>query len=418
MGPVARTPEVVSRRALNRALLARQMLLRPVKLSAAAAIERLVGMQAQAPNLPYVGLWARLQGFHHEELSELMRSRRAVRTSLMRNTIHLVTTEDARRLKPIFQPLHERGFFRGSPWGRDLKTMNPDRLLEAGREIMGERPHTVAELARLLAPRFPDYDSLSLAYGVRYMLPMVFTTPRGIWQAGGPVALTTVHAWLGDSATTAITPEDLVLRYLAAFGPASPADMRAWSGLAMRPAFEKLGNRLVTVRDEHGIELFDLPKSPRPAANTAAPVLFLPDYDNILLAHADRTRIMAPGQHLGLFSSNGIMKGSVLVDGFVRASWKPVKEKTGTTLAITPFEESIRNQDRAPVTAEGLRLLAFLAPGERHKIEFGDAKTGATPPPKPVAGARSRPRALPATRPAPRRRPRPPSGSTASRRRA
>jgi hypothetical protein len=414
---VARTPEVLSRRALNRALLARQMLIRPVKLSAAATIERLVGMQAQAPNLPYVGLWARLQGFHHEELSDLMRSRRAVRTSLMRNTIHLVTTEDAHRLKPLFQPLHERGFFRGSPWGRDLKTMNPDTLLEAGREIMGERPRTIAELARLLAPRFPDHDALSLAYGVRYMLPMVFTTPRGIWQAGGPVALTTVQAWLGDSATPTIAPEDLVLRYLAAFGPASVADMRAWSGLAMRPAFEKLRPGLVTFRDEHGTELFDTPKSPRPAATTAAPVLFLPDYDNILLAHADRTRIMAPGQHLGLFSSNGIMKGSVLVDGFVRAGWKPVKEGAGTALTITPFEEPLRSQDRTTVTAEGLRLLAFLAPGEKHRVEFGDVKGGATPP-RATAAAPARARTQPAPRPAPARRPRPPSGSTASRRRA
>jgi hypothetical protein len=263
---------VLGRRALNRALLARQMLLRPVRLSAAAAIERLVGMQAQAPNLPYVGLWARLRGFRPEELSELVRSRRAVRTSLMRNTIHLVTTDDALRLKPLFQPLHERGFFRGSPWGRDLKSMNPDALLEAGREIMGGGGRTIAELARLLAPRFPDHDAQSLAYGVHYLLPMVFATPRGIWKAGGPVALTTVETWLGRSA-----------------GPASAADMRAWSGLAMPPAFEKLRPRLASFRDEYGIELFDLPKSPRPAAETPVPVRLLPDYDNILLAHADRT---------------------------------------------------------------------------------------------------------------------------------
>ena len=409
---MSRTPEVLGRRALNRALVARQLLLRPVEESAAATIEFLVGMQAQAPNLPYVGLWARLQGFRHAELSELMRSRRAVRTSLMRNTIHLVTAEDARRLKPIFQPLHERGFFRGSPWGRDLKTMDPEALLQAGREIMGERPRTIAELASLLAPRFPGHDAQSLAYGVRYMLPMVFATPRGIWQAGGPVSLTTVEAWLGREAGPAIAPEELVLRYLAAFGPASPADMRAWSGLAMRPAFEGLRPRLATFRDENGIELFDLPKSPRPAPDTPAPVVLLPDYDNILLAHADRTRIMAPGQHLGVFSSNGIMKGSVLVDGFVRAAWIPARTKGATTLVVTPFEEELRRQDRAPVVDAGLRLLAFLAPGEKHQVELGQAKR------KPAEAAPPRPRALPATRRAPPRRPRPPSGSTASRRRA
>jgi hypothetical protein len=416
---MSRTPEILGRRALNRALVARQLLLRPVKDSAAVTIERLVGMQAQAPNLPYVGLWARLQGFRHEELSELMRSRRAVRTSLMRNTIHLVTAEDARRLKPIFQPLHERGFFRGSPWGRDLKTMDPEALLQAGREIMGERPRTIAELASLLAPRFPGHDAQSLAYGVRYMLPMVFATPRGIWQAGGPVSLTTVDAWLGSSAVPPLAPEELVLRYLAAFGPASATDMRAWSGLAMRPAFEKLRPRLVTFHDENGIELFDLPNSPRPPADTRVPVRFLPDYDNILLAHADRTRIMAPGQHLGLFSSNGIMKGSVLVDGFVRAGWKPFKDKARTVMVITPFDEPIRRQDRAPVTAEGLRLLAFLAPGQKHGVEFGEVKSGPTPPRATAASVAPRhPGPRPGPRPAPPVRPRPPSGSTASRRRA
>ena len=411
---MARPPEVLDRRALNRALLARQMLLRPVKLSAAVAIERLVGMQAQAPNLPYVGLWARLQDFHIGELSRLLQSRRAVRTTIMRNTIHLVTARDALRLKPLFQPLHERGFFRGSPWGRDLKTMNPDSLLAAGREIMAERPRTIAELARLLAPRFPNHDPLSLAYGVRYMLPMVFATPRGIWQAGGPVSLTTVEAWLGRPAGPPIAPEALVLRYLAAFGPASAADMRAWSGLAMRPVFEKLRPGLASFRDVHGSELFDLPKSPRPAGNAAVPVRFLPDYDNILLGHADRTRIMAPGQHLGLFSSNGIMKGSVLVDGFVRAGWRPIQEQGGTTLVITAFDEPIRRPDQAPVTEEGLRLLAFLAPGEKHRVRFDpDAKQ----PPGQAAAVRSRPRsrAAPAAPPAPPRRP---SGSTASRPRA
>ena len=173
-----------------------------------------------------------------------------------------------------------------------------------------------------------------------------------------------------------------MLRYLAAFGPASRADMRAWSGLAMRPALEKLRPRLATFRDERGIELFDLARAPRPAPDTPAPARFLPDYDNILLAHADRTRIMSPGQHLGLFSSNGIMKGSVLVDGFVRAGWIPARCEGATTLVVTPFEEPIRRKDQAPIKEEGLRLLAFLAPGEKHDVEFGAVKPGATPPKK------------------------------------
>ena len=368
--PVARQTPVLSGRALNRALLARQLLLKRRRLSAASTIERLVGLQAQAPNLPYVGLWSRLQGFTHEELSDLVRTRRAVRISLMRNTIHLVTTRDARRLKPVFQPLHERGYLRGSPWGKAMRDADLGALMRAGHEIMGERPRTIAELRKELATRFPDQDSEALAYGVRYMVPLVFTTPRGIWGARGQVTLTTVDAWLGPTGP-AIEPDELVLRYLAAFGPASAADFRAWSGLAMRPAFEGLRPRLKTFQDKHGKELFDLPRAPRPDEATTVPVRFLPDYDNILLAHADRTRIMAPGQHVGLFSSNGIMKGSVLVDGFVRAGWLPIKGKNSTVLAIAAFVKPISKAEKPAIEAEGMRLLDFLAPGDKHDVRFG-----------------------------------------------
>ena len=369
----ARAP-ILDRRALNRALLARQFLLRRRRMSVPAALEHLVGMQAQAPNLPYVGLWSRLEGFKTEQLSDLVATRRAVRTSLMRNTIHLVTTGDALGLKPVFEKLAERGFFHGSPWGRNVAPEVVQAALEVGREAMAEKPRTVADISRLLAQRFPGQDAQALAYAVRSQLPLVFVTPRGIWQAGGPVALSTFEGWLGRTPGPAYAQEDLVLRYLAAFGPASPADLRAWSGLALRPVFERLRPRLVTLRSEKGTELFDLPRAPRPPAEAEVPVRFLPDYDNVLLGHADRTRIMAPGQHLGLFSSNGIMKGSVLVDGFVRASWMPARSKGATTLQVTPFESTLDRSSRSAVADEGMRLLLLLAPGDRHDIGFGPVK--------------------------------------------
>jgi hypothetical protein len=372
---VAQKVGVLDRLALNRALLARQLLLKRRKASVPATLERLVGMQAQAPNLPYVGLWSRLIDFRPEQLARLVETKRAVRTSLMRNTIHLVTTRDALRLKPLFQPIHERGYLRGSPWGRGRSMADMTPALEAGREIMAERPRTVAELAKLLKRRFPNQDSEALAYGVRYMLPMVFATPRGIWQARGQVTLTTVEAWLGRSPGPAISPDELVLRYLSAFGPAAPADFRAWSGLSQREAFERLRPRLKVFRDERGNELFDLPKAPRPDPDTTVPVRLLPDYDNILLAHADRIRIMAPGRHLGLFSSNGIMKGSVLVDGFVRAAWIPTSNRgSATTLVITPFDTALSRSDRTAVAEEGMRLLTLLAPTDEHDVRFSPVK--------------------------------------------
>lgn len=327
-------------------------------------------MQAQAPNLPYIGLWSRIDGFRHEQLSRLIATKRAVRVSLMRNTIHLVTTKDAFGLKPLFMSLGERGFMHGSPWGRHVKNADMQAVLVAGSEIMSQQPRTIAELAKLLEKRFPGHDAAALAYGVRYMLPLVFTPPRGLWGGRGLVTLMTMEAWLGRPLGEPSSFDNLVLRYLSAFGPASPADMRAWSGISMRAVFERLRPRLKVFRSERGTELFDLPNAPRPDRETEVPVRFIPDFDNILLAHADRTRIMAPGQHLGLFSSNGIMQGAVLVDGFVRAKWAPVKSKGATILAVTPFEKAIPKKEGAAVAEEGRRLLEFLAPDEKHDVRL------------------------------------------------
>ena len=365
---------VLDKRALNRALLARQFLLERRRASAASTIEHLVGMQAQAPNLPYVGLWARLRGFDTDELSRMVRDREAVRLSLMRNTIHLMTRRDAFGVKPLFMRLGERGFLRGSPWGKNFRDGDIEPIARAGAEIMAEKPRTIADLAKHLAKRFPERDALSMAYGVRYMVPLVFTPPRGIWQGRGLVTLTTFDAWLGAPPGPAIADDELVLRYLGAFGPASVADMRAWSGLALKAAFERLRPRLREFRDEQGRELFDLPRAPRPDAELEVPVRLLPDYDNILLGHADRTRILPPGKHLGLFNSNGIMKGSVLVDGFVRGAWKPAESGGTVTLHLTPFDTPFARAEGREVEKEGRELLRFLAPDRKHEIRFGPPK--------------------------------------------
>ena len=331
-------------------------------------------MQAQAPNLPYVGLWARLRGFETDELSRMVESREAIRLSLMRNTIHLVTRRDAFGVKPLFTRLGERGFLRGSPWGRQFREGQMIAIAKAGGEIMGEKPRTIADLARQLAKRFPDGDPVAMAYGVRYMVPLVFTPPRGTWGGKGLVTLTTFEAWLGRPPGPAVTDDELVLRYLRAFGPASAADMRAWSGLAQKSVFERLRPRLRVFRDEEGRELFDLPRAPRPPAGIEAPVRLLPDYDNILLAHADRTRILPPGKHLGLFSSNGIMKGSVLVDGFVRGQWIPTSKGSTTTMNITPFDRPLKRVEARAVEEEGRALLRFLAPDRKHELQISDSR--------------------------------------------
>src|SRR5437879_12025126 len=262
-------------------------------------------MQAQAPNLPYVGLWSRLQGLHRQDLSRLIEKRQAVRISLVRNTSHSVPARDALGMKPLFMPLGERGSMRGSAWGREMRHADMAAIRRAGSEILGEKPRTIAQLAKLLAQRFPQHDGPTMAYGVRYMEPLVFTPPRGLWGGRGLVTLTTFEKWLGRPPGPAFHLDDLARRYLAAFGPASAPDMRLWSGLAMRETFERLRPRLTVFRNEPGAELFDLPRAPRPDPSLPVPVRLLPDSHHILLAHADRTRLLPPVKHRAMRSSTG-----------------------------------------------------------------------------------------------------------------
>lgn len=353
-------PDVVlTQRALNRALLARQLLLRRETLSAADAIERLVGMQSQAPNLPYIGLWARLEGFQPDELSRLMITRQAVRLALMRSTIHLVTADDCLTLRPLIQPALTRGL-KGT-FGRRLAGVELEPLLAAGRALVEERPRTFAELGAALAPQWPGRDPDALAQAIRAHVALVQTPPRGVWNASGPIAHTTAEIWLGRPLDAAPSLDDLVMRYLAAFGPASVMDAQAWSGLTkLAPVFERLRSGLLLFRDERGVTLYDLPDAPRPDPETPAPPRFLPDFDNILLGHADRSRIVANARQQGLFTSNGVLRGSILLDGYVAGRWEIKQDRRTATLVMTPFA-SLSGQDVAALNAEGARLLEFAA---------------------------------------------------------
>ena len=362
--------EVLSRRVLNRALLARQMLLWRERLPAAEAIERLVGMQAQIPHAPYVGLWSRLEGFHPDELACLINERRAVRIALMRSTIHLVTARDCLALRPVIQPPLDRDLFRNTTYGPLIAGIDMPALIASGRALLDERPRTPKELGALLQAQWPDRDATALAYALRNQVPLVQVPPRGIWGKSGQTRYATAESWLGQPLASDPAPDAVILRYLAAFGPASIADAQTWSGVpGLRAAFERLRPQLRVFRDELGAEMFDLPDAPRPDPDTPAPVRFLPEYDNALFSHADRTRIIAD-EHRKFINENRLGIRTVLVDGFARGMWKITRERGSAMLTVEPFLP-LAGEERDAVAEEGVRLLAFTAPDAiTHGVRF------------------------------------------------
>jgi winged helix DNA-binding protein len=289
---------------------------------------------------------------------------------MMRATIHLVTNRDFLVLRPVVQPVLERDVYGNATYGRDrLAGLDLGAVLAAGKTLLEGQPRTAAELRRLLGPRWPDRDPAALAYAVRGLLPLVHVPPRGLWGESGPVALTTAEAWLGRSVARDRAPDRMVMLYLAAFGPATVADARAWSGLGgLREVFERLRPRLVTFRDESGRELYDVPGAPLPDPEMPAPPRFLSAFDNALLSHADRARIISDEHRKMLFKDPQIR--GVLLDGFVCGTWKTEWSREKATLMIEPFGP-LTEEDRDALAEEGLRLLTFAASSAKtHAIEF------------------------------------------------
>ena len=364
---VVAVSDVLSHRAINRATLDRQLLLRRASLPAAATIEHLLGLQAQAPRAPFVGLWTRLVDFDPAELDELIESRQAVRASLMRGTVHLVTARDCLAIRPTLRPVLDRAHFAG-PFRRRIEGVDLDELVAAGRALLDEAPRTRAELGQLLSARWPGRDPTALAHAVGFLVPQVQVPPRGTWTGGGPVRWATNTSWLGADAGDELTVDDLLLRYLGAFGPATVMDAQAWCGLTrLGEVASRLGGRLRRFRDADGRELLDRPDAPRPDPDTPAPPRFLPEYDNLLLSHADRSRVVPDGQQVPLWPGHGGARGEVLVDGWWAANWELSRAGGAATLTIEPFERLAR-RDVAAVSAEGSALLAWAAPGSAPEV--------------------------------------------------
>jgi Winged helix DNA-binding domain len=335
-------------------------------------------MQAQEPRDPYVGLWTRLEDFDPHELGRLVAERQAVRSPLMRTTLHLVSARDCLTLDPLLRPVLERGFWTGTPFGRQLKGLDVHAVVAAGRKLLEERPRTNAQLRTLLSERWPGYDPSSLAYAVHHLVPVVQIPPRGVWGQKGLPTWATTEAWLGRPVDPDPSIDEVVLRYLAAFGPAGVMDVQAWSGLTrLREVVDRLRPRLRPFRDESGRELLDLPDAPRPDPDTPAPVRFLPQYDNLLLAHADRTHVTGDGAQQ--WPSDGLHWSPLLVDGVLAGAWRLTVERGAATLAVRLLGAV---PDLAAVDEEATRLCGLLA------AEAAERTVELAPPGAPELGPR------------------------------
>lgn len=344
------------------------MLLERVDLPAIEVIERLVGMQAQVPTDPYTALWSRIEGFEPQELSHLIAERRAVRVvGLMRTTIHLVSARDALTIRPLMQPVLDRAW-RYSPFSKQLSGADVEEVVAAGLELLAERPLVATELGKRLQERWPDADANSMGYAIRFLVPVLQPPPRGLWGKGGLPHVETIERWLERPLDPNPSVDEVVMRYLAAFGPASAKDVGVWSWwTGIREVVDRLRPRLATFRDERGRELFDVPDAPFPDPETPAPVRFLPEYDNIALSHDDRTRVIDRR-----LSEDIWMRGSILVDGFVRGTWRIDTKKRVCALRIGLFE-TLTPAERFEVEAEAELLAAFLAPeAEIRELRIGD----------------------------------------------
>jgi DNA glycosylase AlkZ-like len=346
---------VISDRALNRSLLRRQLLLDRVERPALDVVEHLVGLQAQEPADPYVALWDRIAGFDPAELATAVASGAAVRIALQRSTIHLVSAGDCVALRPVLQPALER--MARSSFGTRMTGIDQAELAEAARKLVAEQPRTFGELGRALRERWPDRPEVALAQTARALVPMVQLPPRGVWGRSGRARHGLAADVVDEPFAADPAPDRLVLRYLAAFGPATVADVQNWSGLTrLAEVVDRLRPGLRTDRAEDGRELLDRPDAPRAEPDLPAPVRFLPQYDNVLLGHADRSRIVPAGA-AALFDEE-FHWSPALVDGMLRASWR-LDRKAGVLHVRAP---GLSRAERAAVAEEGHALLGLLAP--------------------------------------------------------
>lgn len=362
---------VLTVRELNRTTLSRQLLLERTASSIPETVGRLVGLQAQLASAPYVGLWTRIHNFGRDALARLIEDHTIIKATLMRATLHLFTAEDYLLLHGAVQPALDAA--QTSIAKRRDGDVDVAKVLAMAKAYIGETPHTFAEISAYFTEQMPQFDIGAIRYTIRTQLPLVQVPVSSGWSYPGNPQFTLAEGWLGKPIPTENHFRTLVLRYLAAFGPATVTDLQKWSGIPkLKAAVEKLKHELVTYRDETKRELFDLPELPIIDADTPASIRFLPEFDNILLAYDKRTRIIANEYKSKVYLPGLRVAATLLIDGFVGGVWRMSTKKKITTLEIEPFHKlSKTNYDVLIEEAE--KLVRFVEPeAQTHAVQILD----------------------------------------------
>jgi len=357
---------VLTTRALNRAMLARQMLLARERVGVVAAIERLAALQAQWAPSPYIALWSRLQGFEREALWKEIERARVIRARLMRGTLHLVSARDFYAYAVATQDL-QRGAWNRLQVGRGVDPKEVARLAMAFAKTPRAKEDVLSHLTGRVGSLGTDFNWLIWRF-VSAHADLVSAPPGGRWDYGGTDApYVAARHWMkgnGSRPTEDAAIEHLIRRALGAFGPMSLADIAKFAGQMpprIRPTLTRLAPKLATYVDEHKRVLYDVSRATLPDADTIAPVRFLPRYDELLISYQHRDRVMAEQHRGNVYSKNAIVEAVVLVDGFGAGTWALERTKTEAIVHIRPFAR-FAPKDKLEVIAEGERLARFMAP--------------------------------------------------------
>jgi|SRR5215217_887050 len=351
-------PESLDDRVLNRTFLARQMLLKRETATAVETIERLNGLQAQEARPPFLGLWSRLDGFSREDLLKALADRTVVKATFTRGTLHLVSAADYLRFRATHAAVLEAAMLP------DMKAMAKvvpvSDLIAAAHRFLADGAATFAELRAELAKRWPDLNERHMGYAVRLNLPLVATPDDSPWGGKAGAAFALADVWLGKAPAKEPDLEGVIHRYLAAFGPATVADIQTFTGFkGLKAVVEAMD--LATYRNGAGKALFDVKDGLLTDGGVSAPVRFLPDFDGVMLGHADRTRVISEENRKRLGNKNLRVPAVFLVDGFAAGSWSLAATRTKATLTATPFG-TLAKAAKDEIVAEGETLLRFVAP--------------------------------------------------------